>query len=48
MASFQLTAGSHTLYIGYAEAGALLDKISIQTATVLPAALGITAQNLCP
>jgi len=48
MGSYQLTAGSHTLYIGYGKPGALLDKVSIQTATILPTGLGIPAQNLCP
>ncbi|HXS69070.1 MAG TPA: glycoside hydrolase family 10, partial [Candidatus Polarisedimenticolia bacterium] len=48
MTNFPLTAGSHTLYIGYAKPGALLDKLSVQTATVPPSGLGITAQNICP
>ncbi len=48
MGNYQLTAGAHTLYIGYAKPGALLDKVSIQTTILLPTGLGIAAQNLCP
>jgi hypothetical protein len=48
MGGYPLTAGSHTLYIGYAKPGALLDKLSLQTAIIVPTGLGIPAQNLCP
>ena len=48
MGSYQLTAGAHTLYVGYGKPGALLDKLSVQTSTVPPPAQGIPAQNLCP
>jgi hypothetical protein len=48
MGSYSLTTGSHTLYIGYAKPGALLDKLSLQTTLLAPTGLGIPAQNLCP
>jgi len=48
MGSYPLDSGSHTLYIGYAKAGALLDKLSIQTTALVPTGLGLPAQNLCP
>jgi len=48
MTNFNLTAGSHTLYIGYAKPAAALDKLSIQTTVLIPIGLGQPAQNLCP
>ncbi len=47
LSSAILTAGEHTLSIGYRENGALLDKICISTETTLPEGLGEDAENLC-
>jgi len=48
LGNYTLTAGSHTLYIGYREASARIDKLSISTAPIAPTGLGQPAQNLCP
>jgi len=46
--SYTLTAGAHTLTIGYREDGAKLDKISISTWPDAPTGLGDPAALLCP
>jgi hypothetical protein len=43
--TFNLTAGNHTLTIGFREDGARLDKINITTSTALPTGLGSPATN---
>ena len=44
--TYNLTAGSHTLTIGYREDGAKLDKILLTTSTLTPSGLGSTASNI--
>jgi hypothetical protein len=46
--NYVLTAGPHTLTIGYCENGAKLDKISISDYSFAPAGQGDPAQHLCP
>lgn len=46
--TFNLTAGSHTLTIGYREDGAKLDKISISDYPFAPTGMGQAAAILCP
>lgn len=48
LGSYDLTAGSHVLYIGYGKPSSLLDKLSFQTTILTPTGLGQAAQNLCP
>lgn len=44
--TFNLTAGTHTLKIGYREDGAKLDKILITNSSLAPSGIGSTASNL--
>ncbi len=46
--TYNLTAGSHTLYLGYREDGARLDKISISNYQFTPSGTGEPAAVLCP
>ncbi len=46
-ATYTLTPGPHTLYIGYREDGAELDKVSISTYPFAPQGMGQPAGNLC-
>jgi len=46
--SYSLAAGPHTLYIGYREDGARLDKISVSTYPFAPTGMGQPAENNCP
>jgi hypothetical protein len=45
--TYTLAAGPHTVYIGYREDGAELDKISISDYPFAPKGLGQPAANLC-
>jgi hypothetical protein len=45
--NYELTAGEHTLTIGYRENGAKLDKILVSNYPDLPAGLGSEASNSC-
>jgi len=44
---YVLTAGEHTLTIGYREDGAQLDKISISNYVYAPEGMGEDAENIC-
>jgi len=46
--TFNLAAGAHTLYIGYREDGARLDKISVSDYQFTPSGTGDPAAVLCP
>jgi hypothetical protein len=46
--SFSLTAGSHSIKIGYREDGAQLDKILVSDYQFAPSGMGQTAVILCP
>jgi fibronectin type 3 domain-containing protein len=46
--TYTLTAGAHTLYLGYRETGAKFDKLSISDYPFTPTGMGQTAENLCP
>lgn len=46
--TYALSAGAHTLYIGYREDDALLDKISISDHPFAPTSMGAPAATLCP
>jgi len=48
LGSYALSAGLHTLSIGYREDGAKLDKISISDYPSAPSGMGQAAQTLCP
>lgn len=45
--SYQLSAGSHQLFLSYREDGALLDKLAISNYSTLPEGLGEKALNSC-
>ncbi|MDZ7723879.1 MAG: hypothetical protein U5R06_13995 [candidate division KSB1 bacterium] len=47
LSSSNLTAGDHTLAIGYRENRALIDKICISTSSKLPEGMGKEVENLC-
>ena len=47
-ATYSLTAGQHTLKIGYREDGAKLDKLSLSDYPFAPTGLGQSAGTLCP
>lgn len=44
---FELTAGAHTLTVGYREDGARLDKLGLSNAPFAPLGLGTDAVNRC-
>lgn len=48
LGNYALTAGPHTLTVGYREDGAKLDKISISDYPVAPNGMGKAAEILCP